>query len=232
MSEETEVLYVVHAQGPDDLYAAASKEEADTLAAKQNELVPMANCIVIISPWAPVEHWKTLAEQNAEDAKCLRSARQADLNRLNAAKAEITALSKNVIDMTREDFDATLNNLRRMGASIDGDNAYKRDLLDCVVGALGAGAQNSNPPPAGHWGQRFWDIGREERASSEQLLKALTALTQVAGECEQIASNYSGTIDGIFEHGGDDHEDPSCAIFHRLYYAMFDARAAIKKATT
>ena len=40
MPEETEVLYVVHAQGPDDLYAAASKEEADTLAAKQNELVP------------------------------------------------------------------------------------------------------------------------------------------------------------------------------------------------
>ncbi|MGY2681723.1 hypothetical protein [Pseudomonas tolaasii] len=69
-------------------------------------------------------------------------------------------------------------------------------------------------------------------AEREQLLKALTALTQVAGECEQIASNYSGTIDGIFEHGGDDHEDPSCAIFHRLYYAMFDARAAIKKATT
>ncbi len=232
MSQETEVLYVVHAQGPDDLYAAASKEEADTLAAKQNELVPMANCIVIVSPWAPVEHWKTLAEQNAEDAKYLRSGWQADLNRLSAAKAEITALSKNVIDMTREDFDATLNNLRRMGASIDGDNAYKRDLLDCVVGALATGAQNSNPPPAGHWGQRFWDIGREERASSEQLLKALTALTQVAGECEQIASNYSGTIDGIFEHGGDDHEDPSCAIFHRLYYAMFDARAAIKKATT
>ena len=100
MSEETEALYVVHALGPDDLYAAASKEEADTLAAKQNELVPMANCIVIVSPWAPVEHWKTLAEQNAEDAKYLRSSWQADLNRLNAAKAEITALSKNVIDMT------------------------------------------------------------------------------------------------------------------------------------
>lgn len=73
-----------------------------------------------------------------------------------------------------------------------------------------------------------------ERLTSEggRLLKALSALTQIAGECEQIASNYSGTIDGIFEHGGDDHEDPSCAIFHRLYYAMFDARAEIKKSTT
>lgn len=124
------------------------------------------------------------------------------------------------------------NGLKDNGLCIDGDNAYKRDLCDAIVGALAMGAQNTNPPPADHWGQRFWDIGREERASSEKLLKALTALTQIAGECEQIASNYSGTIDGIFEHGGDDHEDPSCAIFHRLYYAMFDARAAIKKAIT
>jgi hypothetical protein len=137
-----------------------------------------------------------------------------------------------VLPSPESNLNNALDALRRNGLSIDGDNAYKRDLLDCVVGALATGAQNSNPPPAGHWGQRFWDIGREERASSEQLLKALTALTQVASECEQIASNYSGTIDGIFEHGGDDHEDPSCAIFHRLYYAMFDARAAIKKANT
>ena len=129
------------------------------------------------------------------------------------------------------DLNEVLSTLRRRGLSIDGDNAYKRDVLDSAVGAMAFGAQNRNPPPAGHWGQRFWDIGREERASSEHLLKALTALAQIAGECEQIASNYSGTIDGIFEHGGDDHEDPSCAIFHRLYYAMFDARAAIAKAS-
>ncbi|WLH49809.1 hypothetical protein PSH62_17090 [Pseudomonas tolaasii] len=231
MSHENEELFAVHAQGPDDLYAAASREEAEQLAAQQNELVPAAKCIVIRSPWRPLDHWKTLAEQNAVDAKTMRLGWQADLDRLNAARAEITALSKNVIEFTREDFDATLNNLRRMGASIDGDNAYKRDLCDSIVGALAFGAQNTNPPPTDHWGQRFWDIGREERASAEQLLKALMAITQVAGECEQIASNYSGTIDGIFEHGGDDHEDPSCAIFHRLYYAMFDARAAIKKAT-
>jgi hypothetical protein len=129
------------------------------------------------------------------------------------------------------DRNEVVSALRRRGLSIDGDNTYKRDLLDAVVGALAFGAQNTTPPPAGHWGQRFWDIGREERANSEALLKALEALTQIAGECERIASNYSGTIDGVFEHGGDDHEDPSCAIFHRLYYALFDARAALKKAT-
>ncbi|APC18126.1 hypothetical protein BLL42_21240 [Pseudomonas frederiksbergensis] len=129
------------------------------------------------------------------------------------------------------DLNEVLSTLRRAGLSIDGDNAYKRDLLDSVVGSLALGAQNSNAPPAGHWGQRLWDIGREERAQTVGLLKALMKLTGVAGECEQIASNYSGTIDGVSEHGGDDHEDPSCAIFHRLYYAMFDARAAIAKAT-
>ena len=55
-------------------------------------------------------------------------------------------------------------------------------------------------------------------------------LRDVAHGCYQIASSYSGCIDGVEEHGGDDHEDPSCAIFHRLYYAIFDADAALKPA--
>jgi hypothetical protein len=93
-----------------------------------------------------------------------------EITRLNA---EITALSKNVIEMTREDFDATLNNLRRMGASIDGDNAYKRDLCECIAGAMAFGYQNSNVPPEGHWAKRFWDIGRAEGAAREDLTAAL-----------------------------------------------------------
>ena len=129
------------------------------------------------------------------------------------------------------DRNEVVSALRRRGLSIDGDNAYKRDLCDSIVGALASGAQNTNPPPTDHWGQRFWNIGREERSSTEELLKAFIKLAEIARECEQIASNYSGTIDGIFEHGGDDHEDPSCAIFHKLHYAMFDARTAIAKAT-
>jgi hypothetical protein len=173
MSLEDQPLYAVHAQGPDDLYAAASKEEAEELAARQNELVPMAKCIVIPSPWRPLDHWKTLAEQNAEDANYLRNGWQADLKQLDAAKAEIIALSKNVIDMTREDFDATLNNLRRMGASIDGENAYKRDLCDAITGAMAFGYQNINPPPEGHWAKRFWDMGRAEGAAREDLTAAL-----------------------------------------------------------
>lgn len=80
-------------------------------------------------------------------------------------------------DLVLPSPEANLNNaldaLRRQGLSIDGDNAYKRDLLDAVVGALALGAQNNNPPPAEHWGQRFWDIGREERGLHEELVAAL-----------------------------------------------------------
>lgn len=68
----------------------------------------------------------------------------------------------------------------------------------------------------------------EKRA--EMLEREFKKLRDVAHGCYQIASSYSGCIDGVEEHGGDDHEDPSCAIHHRLYYAMFDADAALKPA--
>nr|WP_238587121.1 hypothetical protein [Pseudomonas veronii] len=70
--------------------------------------------------------------------------------------------------------------LRRRGLGIDGDNAYKRDLCDTIFGALAFGAQNTNPPQADHWGQRFWDIDREERAMQEELLESLSNLVGLA----------------------------------------------------
>jgi hypothetical protein len=36
-----------------------------------------------------------------------------------------------------------------------------------------------------------------------------------------IASDHSPCIDAVERDGGDDHEDPSCAIHHILYYAGF-----------
>ena len=68
----------------------------------------------------------------------------------------------------------------------------------------------------------------EQRAA--MLEREFKKLRDVAHGCYQIASSYSGCIDGVEEHGGDDHEDPSCAIHHRLYYAMFDADRALKPA--
>ncbi|EJZ58520.1 hypothetical protein I1A_002848 [Pseudomonas fluorescens R124] len=96
---------------------------------------------------------------------------------------------------------ANLNNaldaLRRQGLSIDGDNAYKRDLLDSVVGALALGAQNSNPPPTGHWGQRFWDIGREERGLHEELVAALKLTRENLRAC-QATIHLAGYFDPAY----------------------------------
>jgi hypothetical protein len=94
--------------------------------------------------------------------------------------------------------EANLNNaldaLRRQGLSIDGDNIYKRDLLDTVVGALTLGAQNSNPPPPGHWCQRFWDIGREERGLHQELVAALKLNLENLRTC-QATIHLAGGFD-------------------------------------
>lgn len=83
---------------------------------------------------------------------------------------------------TQRNLDALVDQLRKSGLSIDGDNAYKRDLCDSIVGALAFGAQNRNPPPPGHWGQKFWEIGREERALTEEMLAALQAARDLWGD--------------------------------------------------
>ena len=82
------------------------------------------------------------------------------------------------------DLDEVLSTLRRAGLSIDGDNAYKRDLLDSAVGAMTFGAQNNNPPPAGHWGQRFWDIGQGEAAARDELIAALELTRENLRACQ------------------------------------------------
>lgn len=81
-------------------------------------------------------------------------------------------------------LDEVVSTLRRRVLTIDGDNAYKRDLLDAVVGALAVGAQNRNPPPPGHWGQRFWDIGREERTLTDELVEALKLTSENLRACQ------------------------------------------------
>ena len=82
------------------------------------------------------------------------------------------------------DLNEVVSTLRRRGLSIDGDNAYKRDLCDAIVGALAMGARDTNPPPADHWGQRFWDIGREERQLHEELVAALKLTRENLRACQ------------------------------------------------
>ena len=95
---------------------------------------------------------------------------------------------KKDFDLVLPSPESNLNNaldaLRRNGLSIDGDNAYNRDLLDVVVGALALGAQNSNPPASSHWATRFWEIGREERELHEDLVTALKLTRENLRACQ------------------------------------------------
>jgi hypothetical protein len=75
------------------------------------------------------------------------------------------------------DMNEAVSAMRRKGLSIDGDNAYKRDLCDSIVGTLAFGARDRCPPPEGHWAQRFWDMGRESSANTEGLISALELVT-------------------------------------------------------
>ncbi|HBP0500603.1 hypothetical protein [Pseudomonas aeruginosa] len=63
-------LWAVHAQGPDELYAAFTREDADKHAAELNAL-PMpegitVGAVVVSSPWPAAEHWQYLAEQERD----------------------------------------------------------------------------------------------------------------------------------------------------------------------
>lgn len=96
------------------------------------------------------------------------------------------------------DADEVVNTLRRRsGLSLDGDNAYKRGLCDVVVGSLACGKQNSNPPPAGHWGQKFWDIGRAEGALQEELVQALRLVRKELDACQRVI-HYAGGFDPAY----------------------------------
>lgn len=70
-------LWAVHAQGPDDLYPAFSREDAEQHAAALNSLsIPgiQVAAVVVPSPWAEAEHWRYLAEQEREHKQELSAA--------------------------------------------------------------------------------------------------------------------------------------------------------------
>ncbi len=71
-----------------------------------------------------------------------------------------------------------LTALRRQGLGLDGDNSYKQDIIDCVIGALLSGAQGATPPPSGHWLEQFYEIGKEYR--DRPLSSGADAVLQVA----------------------------------------------------
>ena len=91
-----------------------------------------------------------------------------------------------------------VNTLRRRGGlSLDGDNGYKRGVCDVIVGALASGKQDNNPPPAGHWGQEFWEVGRAEGALQEELVQALRLARKKLDACQRVI-HYAGGFDPAY----------------------------------
>ncbi|MFT8233712.1 hypothetical protein ACLNBI_19440 [Pseudomonas guariconensis] len=96
------------------------------------------------------------------------------------------------------DANEVVNTLRRRGGlGLDGENIYKRLLCDAIIGVMAFGKQNSNPPPAGHWGQEFWDIGRAEGEQQEHLLTELTQARDQLNALLSAATEALAVIDRI-----------------------------------
>ena len=86
---------------------------------------------------------------------------------------------------------------RRGGLGLDGENIYKRLLCDAIIGAMGCGKQNSNPPPSDHWGQEFGDIVRAEGALQEELVQALRLARKELDACQRVI-HYAGGFDPAY----------------------------------
>lgn len=83
--------------------------------------------------------------------------------------------------------DEVVSTLRRRGGlGLDGENIYKRLLCDAIIGAMAFGKQNNNPPPDGHWGKEFWDVGRAEGALQEELVQALRLVRKELDACQRV----------------------------------------------
>ncbi|MGR3991611.1 hypothetical protein [Pseudomonas sp. 1121_17] len=108
---------------------------------------------------------------------------------------------KGDFDLVLPSPEANLNNaldaLRRQGLSIDGANIYKQAVCDLAVGAMAMGKQNNNPPPTGHWGAQFWDIGRAEGELQEQLVHALRLARKELDACQRVI-HYAGGFDPAY----------------------------------
>lgn len=113
-------LWAVHAQGPDELYAAFGRDDAEQHAAALNAL-PMpagiqVSATVIASPWSAAEHWKYLAEQEREHAAELK-ARAAQTEQHPMAYA-VFAANGNVVCFSTQRDHPSLTNLESEGKAV------------------------------------------------------------------------------------------------------------------
>ncbi|MEF0502383.1 hypothetical protein PX143_32420 [Pseudomonas aeruginosa] len=171
---ERSALWAVHAQGPDELYAAFSREDAEKHAAELNAL-PMpegiaVGAVVVPSPWPAVQHWQYLAEQE-QDHKNEIAGRLRQHERIGEAlRAEITQLRQHkndYMDAGQETYRALQNEIREREAEIarlDGlvsGHTAERDAALARVAELEA--KLSDPTAVHQWQfSNAWFDGSEE----------------------------------------------------------------------
>lgn len=77
--------------------------------------------------------------------------------------------------------------------SIDADPQGIRAMVaDAITGALGFGAQGTNPPPSGHWLAPFWNAARADRSQADSALKDAALLDWQASERVEVSPEYEG----------------------------------------
>lgn len=131
--------------------------------------------ILLRRAYGQIEHLAECTENLGEDLE--DDDVSEDVAEAREVAGEIDAFLTSPPSLAPKPSDAIIDNLRIGGMSIDGDNAYKRDLLDCVVGAMAFGKQGRPAPPESHWLHRFWEVGNAEREERDTLAAQLAELS-------------------------------------------------------
>jgi len=93
-----------------------------------------------------------------------------------------------------------------MAYSIDADlSGIRKRAADAIIGALALGAQDSSPPPEGHWLQQFWDIGRAEASKATPPAQPAPAVPAPLTDDQCRAA-----FDAWYSSAPDAPEEPDC----------------------
>ncbi len=98
-----------------------------------------------------------------------------------------------------------------MAYSIDDDPiGIRKRAADAIIGTLALGAQDSSPPPAGHWLQQFWDLGRAEAS------KATPPAAQPAHEPTSHLLALDAAVSALYFDDGSDFRSALGAVIRHL----------------
>ncbi|MFU5801202.1 hypothetical protein ACM7QQ_29250 [Pseudomonas aeruginosa] len=181
-------LWAVHAQGPDELYAAFTREDAEKHAAELNAL-PMpegiaVGAVVAPSPWPEAEHWKYLAEQERDHKNEIAV-------RLRQFERICEGLPQDAIDG---------------GWTVQGIRAHSKQLEEQLKSALARVAEltatrNRYGVDAHYFNKNLQRILRNfESFTPDELARSLIILAKVADEKVVAQAQHSVPEEFSFEY--------------------------------